>query len=107
MGMRMKPKRRSRLIDVQDRAPTIAGMNQLLRPPITITGPEAPTQSSLRTRVSVFSHPDLVFAAAAHATAGAEERREVAVGRFRFSLKKCFSTRRNLERNCVPLVCRV
>ena len=60
-----------------------------------------------RNRVERILDRHLDFIAAAHANDRSKDRRRVSVCPYRFALNKCMSTRCNLERNCVSLVCRI
>ena len=79
MGMRMKPERRGRLVNLQDRAPTIAGINQLLWPSVTITRHQEAMPMHRRNRVECIFDRHLDFIAAAHANDRSEDRRRVSV----------------------------
>jgi hypothetical protein len=67
MWMGMEPKRRSRLIDLQDGAPTVARTDQSLWPAIIVTGYQEPVPMHRRNSLDVIFDRHLDFIATAHA----------------------------------------
>ena len=67
MRMRMKPKRRGRLIDLQNWTPCTASVNKLLRPSINVTRYQEPVPMYRRDSVERVFNRHLNFIAAAQA----------------------------------------
>ena len=80
MRMRMEPKRRGRLVDGQNRTPTIAWMNKLLRPAVVIAGHQEPMPMNRCDKVERIFDRHLHFIAAAQADDWPKDRCRVAIG---------------------------
>src|SRR5262249_8730318 len=103
MGMRVEPKRRSRLIDLQYRAPTIAWINQLLRPSVAVARHQEPMPMHRRDRVECIFDRHLDLIAAAHANDRSEHWRRVAVRSRGLPVNERMPPGHDLEVDRIPL----